>query len=82
LFLIVLVAFLGSILNYRQKFFIPSFFAALFILSIVIASFFVDKNAPQNTLYYFSYAAVLSGVAQLILHLLVLNNNPVIRVMT
>ncbi|EFV10194.1 integral membrane protein MviN domain protein [Campylobacter jejuni subsp. jejuni 327] len=72
LFFIFLVTFLGAILNYRQKFFITSFSAALFNLSIVIAAFFVDKNAPQNTLYYFSYATVLSGVAQLILHLLVL----------
>ncbi|MCW1495424.1 murein biosynthesis integral membrane protein MurJ [Campylobacter jejuni] len=82
LFFIFLVTFLGAILNYRQKFFITSFSAALFNLSIVIAAFFVDKNTPQNTLYYFSYATVLSGVAQLILHLLVLKNNPVIRAMT
>ncbi|WP_038813863.1 lipid II flippase MurJ, partial [Campylobacter jejuni] len=46
LFFIFLVTFLGAILNYRQKFFITSFSAALFNLSIVIAAFFVDKNAP------------------------------------
>ncbi len=76
-----MVTFLGAILNYRQKFFITSFSAALFNLSIVIAAFFVDKDAPQDTLYYFSYATVLSGVAQLILHLMVLRKNPVIRAM-
>ncbi|HED6851806.1 TPA: murein biosynthesis integral membrane protein MurJ [Campylobacter coli] len=81
LFFIFLVTFLGAILNYRQKFFITSFSAALFNLSIVIAAFFVDKDAPQDTLYYFSYATVLSGVAQLILHLMVLRKNPVIRSM-
>ena len=82
LFFIFIVTFLGAILNYKQKFFITSFSAALFNLAIVIAAFFVDKNTPQTTLYYFSYATVLSGVAQLILHILVLWRNPVIKAMT
>ncbi|MBZ7939001.1 murein biosynthesis integral membrane protein MurJ [Campylobacter sp. W0014] len=81
LLFIFLVTFFGSILNYKQKFFITSFSAALFNLSIVIAAFFVDKNEPLKTLYYFSYATVLSGVAQLILHLIILKNNPVIKAM-
>lgn len=81
LFFIFLVTFLGAILNYRQKFFITSFSASLFNLSIVIAAFFVDKNMPEDTLYYFSYATVLSGFAQFVLHLLVLKNNSVIRAM-
>lgn len=82
LFFIFIVTFLGAILNYKQKFFITSFSAALFNLAIVIAAFFVDKNTPQTTLYYFSYATVLSGVAQLILHILVLWRNPVIKAIT
>ncbi|MBZ7946417.1 murein biosynthesis integral membrane protein MurJ [Campylobacter sp. RM10541] len=81
LFFIFLVTFFGAILNYKQKFFITSFSAALFNLSIVIAAFFVDKNEPLKTLYYFSYATVLSGLAQLILHLIILKNNPVIKAM-
>ncbi|MBZ7947452.1 murein biosynthesis integral membrane protein MurJ [Campylobacter sp. RM9929] len=81
LFFIFLVTFFGAILNYKQKFFITSFSAALFNLSIVIAAFFVDKNEPLKTLYYFSYATVLSGLAQLILHLIILKNNPVIKTM-
>ncbi|MBZ7941467.1 murein biosynthesis integral membrane protein MurJ [Campylobacter molothri] len=81
LFFIFLVTFFGAILNYKQKFFITSFSAALFNLSIVIAAFFVDENEPLKTLYYFSYATVLSGLAQLILHLIILKNNPVIKAM-
>lgn len=81
LFFIFLVTFFGAILNYKQKFFITSFSAALFNLSIVIAAFFVDKNEPLKTLYYFSYATVLSGLAQLILHLIILKNNPIIKAM-
>ena len=81
LFFIFLVTFFGAILNYKQKFFITSFSAALFNLSIVIVAFFVDKNEPLKTLYYFSYATVLSGLAQLILHLIILKNNPVIKAM-
>ncbi len=81
LFFIFLTTFLGALLNYKQKFFITSFSAALFNLAIVIAAFFVDKNAPLNTLYYFSYATVLSGVAQLILHIFALLNNPVLKAM-
>lgn len=75
------VTFLGALLNYRQKFFITSFSAALFNLSIVIAAFFVDKATPENTLYIFSYATVLSGLAQLFLHLLILRQNPIIKAM-
>ncbi|KAA6225355.1 MULTISPECIES: murein biosynthesis integral membrane protein MurJ [unclassified Campylobacter] len=81
LFFIFLVTFLAAILNYKQKFFITSFSASLFNLSIVIAAFFVDKNEPNQSLYYFSYATVLSGVAQLILHLMVLRSNLVIKAM-
>lgn len=81
LFFIFIVTFLGAILNYHHKFFITSFSAALFNLAIVIAAFFVDKNTPEKTLYYFSYATILSGVAQLILHIVVLYKNPVIKAM-
>ena len=79
LFFIFLVTLLGAILNYGHKFFITSFSSSFFNLCIVIAAFFVDKNEPQKSLYYFSYAIVLSGVAQLILHLIVLKNNLVIK---
>lgn len=81
LFFIFIVTFLGAILNYNHRFFITSFSAALFNLAIVIAAFFVDKNTPEKTLYYFSYATILSGVAQLILHIVVLYKNPVIKAM-
>ncbi|TEY01562.1 murein biosynthesis integral membrane protein MurJ [Campylobacter sp. US33a] len=81
LFFIFIVTFLGAILNYKQKFFITSFSASLFNLCIVIAAFFVDKNDPATTMYYFSYATVLSGVAQLILHIFALKNNKTIKAM-
>lgn len=75
LFFIFLVTLFGAILNYEHKFFITSFSASLFNLCIVLCVFFVDKNEPLQNLYYFSYAIVLSGVAQLILHLIALKNN-------
>lgn len=81
LFFIFLVTLLGAILNYEQKFFITSFSSSFFNLCIVIAAFFVDKNTPEKTLYYFSYAIVLSGIAQLIWHIIALKNNAVIKAM-
>ncbi|WP_279041407.1 murein biosynthesis integral membrane protein MurJ [Campylobacter helveticus] len=81
LFFIFVVTFFGALLNYKHQFFLTSFSASLFNLSIVIAAFFVDKNNPHQTLYYFSYATVLSGVAQLILHLFALKDNAVVRAM-
>ncbi|MCR2109418.1 murein biosynthesis integral membrane protein MurJ [Campylobacter upsaliensis] len=81
LFFIFVVTFFGALLNYKHKFFLTSFSASLFNLSIVIAAFFVDKNDPHQTLYYFSYATLLSGVAQLILHLFALKNNAAVRAM-
>lgn len=75
LFFIFLVTFFGAILNYEHKFFITSFSASLFNLFIVLCVFFVDKDEPLQNLYYFSYAIVLSGIAQLILHLIALKNN-------
>ena len=81
LFFIFVVTFFGALLNYKHQFFLTSFSASLFNLSIVIVAFFVDKNNPHQTLYYFSYATVLSGVAQLILHLFVLKDNAVVRAM-
>lgn len=81
LFFIFLVTFFGAILNYEHKFFITSFSASLFNLFIVLAAFFVDENEPLKNLYYFSYAIVLSGVAQLVLHLIVLKNNITIKAM-
>jgi len=79
LFFIFLVTFLAALLNYKQKFFITSFSASLFNLSIVFAAFFVDTTKPQQSLYYFSYATVLSGVVQFILHLFFLRSNLAFR---
>lgn len=81
LFFIFLVTFFGAILNYEHKFFITSFSASLFNLCIVLCVFFVDKDEPLQNLYYFSYAIVLSGVAQLILHLIALKNNITVKAM-
>ncbi|TBR81658.1 murein biosynthesis integral membrane protein MurJ [Campylobacter novaezeelandiae] len=81
LFFIFIVTFIAALLNYRQKFFITSFSSSLFNLSIVIAAFFVDKNNPHETLYYFSYFIVLSGIAQLILHIIVFYNNRILKAM-
>lgn len=81
LFFIFLVTFLGALLNYKQKFFISSFSAAFFNLAVVIAGFFVDKNDPNTALYYFSYATVLSGIAQLIWHIIALKNTKIFKSM-
>ncbi|TQR61177.1 murein biosynthesis integral membrane protein MurJ [Campylobacter troglodytis] len=75
LFFIFLVTLLAALLNYEHKFFITSFSAALFNLSIVLCVFFVDETSPLQNMYYFSYAIVLSGLAQLILHLIALRNS-------
>lgn len=75
------VSFLGALLNYRQKFFLTSFSAALFNLSIVIAAFFADSTTPHHTLYIFSYATVLSGAAQLVWHLLILRKSLIFKAM-
>ena len=82
LFFIFVVTFFGALLNYKRKFFLTSFSASLFNLSIVIAAFFVDKNDPHQTLYYFSYATLLSGVAQLVSCIFFsLKNNAAVRAM-
>ncbi|WP_297193013.1 murein biosynthesis integral membrane protein MurJ [uncultured Campylobacter sp.] len=81
LFFIFLVTLLSALLNYEHKFFVSSFSSSFFNLCIVIAAFFVEKNDAYNNLYYFSYAIVLSGVAQLIWHLLALKDNKVIKAM-
>ena len=81
LFFIFLVTLLAALLNYEHKFFITSFSAALFNLSIVLCVFFVDEASPLQNMYYFSYAIVLSGLAQLILHLIALRNSLKFRAM-
>lgn len=81
LFFIFLVTFLGALLNYKQKFFITSFSASFFNLFVVIAGFFVSKEEPLKALYYFSYATVLSGVAQLIWHIIALKNTKILKSM-
>ena len=81
LFFIFLVTLLSALLNYEHKFFVSSFSSSFFNLCIVLAAFFVEKDDVYNNLYYFSYAVVLSGVAQLIWHLLALRDNKVIKAM-
>lgn len=81
LFFIFLVTLLSALLNYEHKFFVSSFSSSFFNLCIVLCAFFVEKNDAYNNLYYFSYAIVLSGLAQLIWHLLALKNNKVIKAM-
>ena len=81
LFFIFLTTLFGAILNYEHKFFVTAFSASLFNLCIVLCVFFVDINEPLKNMYYFSYAIVLSGAAQLILHLIALKNNITARAM-
>ncbi|TXE86263.1 murein biosynthesis integral membrane protein MurJ [Campylobacter volucris] len=81
LFFIFLVTFLGALLNYKQKFFITSFSASFFNLFVVIAGFFVSKEEPLKALYYFSYATVLSGFAQLVWHMIALKNTKILKSM-
>ncbi|HEC1792763.1 TPA: murein biosynthesis integral membrane protein MurJ [Campylobacter lari] len=81
LFFIFLVTFLGSLLNYKQNFFITSFSASFFNLFVVIAGFFVNQDEPLEALYYFSYATVLSGLAQLIWHIFALKNTRILKSM-
>lgn len=81
LFFIFLVTLLGSLLNYKQKFFITSFSSSFFNLCIIIAAFFIKDKDTLNTLYIFSYSIILSGLAQLILHLIALFKSPILRAM-
>jgi len=81
LFFIFLVTLLAALLNYEQKFFITSFSSSFFNLCIIIAAFFIKDKSTLEILYIFSYAVLLSGLAQLLWHIFALRKNAVIKAM-
>lgn len=81
LFLIFFVVFLTALLNYKQKFFIPSMVSAIFNVCIIIACLLADKNDKINALYFLSYGVVISGFLQIFILLIAAKNNPILKAM-
>ncbi|WP_457748638.1 murein biosynthesis integral membrane protein MurJ [Sulfurimonas sp.] len=66
--LIFCVTFLSALLQYRHHFATSAFSTALLNLSLIAALYFSQDKSQSQIVYYLSFAVVLGGVLQLLVH--------------
>ncbi|MDF1876654.1 murein biosynthesis integral membrane protein MurJ [Sulfurimonas sp. SAG-AH-194-L11] len=68
--LIFAMTFLSGILQYKNHFATTAFSTALLNLSLIAALYFSYNKEESEIVYYLSYAVVIGGVLQLIVHII------------
>ncbi len=72
LLLIFLVTFCASLLHYKNHFATTAFSTAILNIALIIALLFSNTNTPDKTVYLMSYAVIIGGFGQLLVHLIAL----------
>ena len=67
--LIFAVTFLAALLNYKNHFSTSSFSSALLNISLIICLIIFQKNSNESIIYALSWAVLVGGGLQLLLHL-------------
>jgi putative peptidoglycan lipid II flippase len=67
--LIFIVTFLSALLNYKNHFSTSSFSSALLNLSLIICLLIFAKNESYDIVYALSWAVLIGGVLQVLLHI-------------
>ncbi len=80
--LIFIVTFIAALLQYKNHFATTSFSTALLNLSLITALLISkDMNAYTIT-YYMSYAVIIGGVLQVLVHIIAMKNKNLLKIFT
>ena len=72
--LIFIVTFLATLLQYKEHFATTAMSTALLNISMIAALYIYMKEEPQTVAYALSYAVLIGGVLQVLVHLITLHN--------
>ena len=72
--LIFIVTFLATLLQYKEHFATTAMATALLNISMITALYLYMKEDPESVAYALSYAVIIGGVLQVIVHLMTLHN--------
>ncbi len=70
LILIFIVTFLATLLQYKNHFATTAFSTALLNIALITALVYSQDESPKTIVYHMSYAVIIGGVMQLIVHLI------------
>ena len=71
--LIFIVTFLATLLQYKEHFATTAMSTALLNISMITALYLYMKEEPQTVAYALSYAVLIGGALQVLVHLIALN---------
>jgi putative peptidoglycan lipid II flippase len=72
--LIFIVTFLATLLQYKEHFATTAMSTALLNISMIAALYIYMKEEPQTVAYALSYAVLIGGALQVVVHLITLHN--------
>jgi len=72
--LIFIVTFLATLLQYKEHFATTAMSTALLNISMIVALYLYMKEEPQTVAYALSYAVLIGGALQVLVHLITLHN--------
>lgn len=68
LFLVFCVTFLGSLLQYKNIFWVSSYNTALLNIAMILALMYAKDEDKLQVVYFLSYGVLCGGVAQILIH--------------
>lgn len=68
LFLVFIVTFLSTLLQYKQSFWVSAYNTALLNIAMICALFLARNQEELEIVYFVSYGVLFGGVAQICLH--------------
>ncbi len=82
LILIFIVTFLATLLQYKNHFATTAFSTALLNIAIIGALLLGNEEEPKIIVYYMSYAVIIGGILQVIVHLWAFKKYNLFRIFT
>lgn len=82
LILIFIVTFLATLLQYKNHFATTAFSTALLNIAIIAALLYAKEEAPKTIVYYMSYAVIIGGFMQVIVHLIAAKKLHIFKIFT
>jgi len=82
LYLIFVVAFIATLLQYKEHFMTTAMSTVLLNLSMIVALLIFMKSDPKTIAYALSYSVVIGGVLQVFVHIFALYKYNLVRLIT
>ncbi len=82
LYLIFIVTFIATLLQYKEHFVTTAMSTVLLNLSMIVALLLTMKSDPKTIAYALSYSVVIGGILQVVVHIFALHKLNLMRLIT